>query len=64
MYNNGVVEVADDFNYLGTVFHYTGTFANNNEYVVGKSLKAFHCLLNNVVNKRCNLKLYVNNLII
>ena len=31
MYNNGVIEEVDDFNYIGTVFHKASTFANNNE---------------------------------
>ena len=46
-YNGIEIDVVDSFNYLGTVFNYTGTFASNNEHLVGKALKALNVLLFN-----------------
>ena len=46
--------MVNNFNYLGTVFNYTGTFVLNQETLVGKGLKALNCLLYNV--KRYPLK--------
>ena len=46
-YNGSPLEVVNDFNYLGTVFNYTGTFALNQEMLIGKGLKALNCLLYN-----------------
>ena len=46
-YNDNHLEVVNDFIYLGTVFNYTGTFARNQEHLVGKSLKALNILLIN-----------------
>ena len=39
-------KVVDDFKYLGVVFHYTGHFNVNQDYLVGKALKAMNFLLN------------------
>ena len=36
----------NDFNYLGTVFNYTGNFSLNQEYLCGKELKAMYILFN------------------
>ena len=44
-YSGSPLEVVNDFNYLGTVFNYTGTFALNQEMLIGKGLKALNCLL-------------------
>jgi hypothetical protein len=44
-YNGQNIEVVNDFNYLGTVFNYTGTFNLNQEHLVGKALKAMNILL-------------------
>ena len=44
-YNGTLLDVTDDFNYLGCIFHYTGTFASHVEHVVGKSLKNLNFLL-------------------
>ena len=41
------LEVVNNFNYLDTVFNYTGTFVLNQETPVGKGLKALNCLLFN-----------------
>ena len=46
-YNNQDIEVVDEFNYLGTIFKYTGNFSSNTEYIVGKALKALNVLLVN-----------------
>jgi hypothetical protein len=47
LYNDKRLEVVNDFNYLGTVFNYTGNFALNQEQLVGKALKALNVLLIN-----------------
>ena len=39
-YNGNLLETVDNFNYLGTIFNYTGNFAMNQEHLIGKSLKA------------------------
>jgi hypothetical protein len=46
-YNGQPIEVVDHFNYLGTVFSYTGNFSLNNEHLTGKALKAMNTLLIN-----------------
>ena len=46
-YKEDNLEVINNFNYLGTVFNYTGNFALNQETLVGKGLKALNCLLYN-----------------
>jgi hypothetical protein len=38
-YKGHKVHVVNYFNYLGTVFNYTGSFALNQEQLVGKALK-------------------------
>ena len=38
------LESVNDFNYLGTVFNYTGNFSMNQEYLSGKGLKALNTL--------------------
>ena len=47
-YNGQDLEVVDNINYLGTVFNYTGSFVLNNQYIIGKSLKAMNILLYNI----------------
>jgi len=42
-----MMEVVNDFNYLGTVFNYTGNFSLNQQQLVGKGLKAINVLLIN-----------------
>lgn len=44
-YNSQNIEVVNDFNYLGTVFNYTGKFLLNQEHIIGKALKAMNVLL-------------------
>ena len=46
-YNGDILDIVDDFNYLGTIFNYTGSFTKNQDHVVGKSLKALNALLYN-----------------
>ena len=40
------IEVVNDFNYLGTVFNYTGNVQLNQEHLCGKALKAMNILFN------------------
>ena len=44
-YNGNVIEVVDNFNYLGTVLNYTRSFKLNQEHLVGKALDAMNTLL-------------------
>ena len=46
-YNGLNVEVVDSFNYFGTGFKYNGNFALNNDFIIGKALKALKVLLYN-----------------
>ena len=46
-YNGSVLEVVNDFNCLGVVFNYTGSFALNPRTLSGKALKAMKRLLQN-----------------
>ena len=43
-YKGSQLEVINEFNYLGTVFKYTGSFVVNQETLVGKCLKTLNCL--------------------
>ena len=53
---NGVpLETVDYFNYLGTIFNFNGSFSSNSENIVGKGIRALHCLLANT--KSYNFKL-------
>ena len=45
LYKGHMLDVVTDFNYLGTVFNYTGNFSLNQEQLVGKALKALNVLL-------------------
>ena len=47
-YNGNVLEVVNDFNYLGVVFNYTGSFGLNQQTLSGKALKAMNILLQNI----------------
>jgi hypothetical protein len=46
-YNGQTIEVVDHFNYLGTVFSYTGNCPLDNEHLTGKALKAMNTLMIN-----------------
>ena len=47
VYKGNVLDVVNDFNYLGTIFNYTGTFSLNQEHLVGKALKSLNVLMAN-----------------
>ena len=47
-YDKMLSETVDNFNYLATVFNYTGSFSFNNQYVIGKALKAMNVLIKNI----------------
>ena len=47
-FENIILEVVDDFNYLGVIMNYTGTFVLNQQNLLGKGLKAMNTLLANV----------------
>lgn len=53
-YNGEELETVNDFNYLGVVFNYTGSFTLNQEVLAGKGLKALNILLMKV--RTYNLK--------
>ena len=61
-HNHNEIEVVDKFNYLGVVLNYTGSFSLNNQYAVGKALKAMHVLYSNIskhfVNPKISLELF------
>ena len=44
-YNDVLLDVVNNFNYLGTCFSYTGKFMYNQEILAGKGLKALNILL-------------------
>ena len=55
-YNNEQHEVVNDFNYLGIVFNYPGTFILNQETLAGKGLKALNVLSANTRKYDFNVK--------
>ena len=55
-YNDEHIEVVNNFNYLGIVFNYTGTFVLNQETLAGKGLKALNVLLANTCKYDFNIK--------
>ena len=52
-----MMEVVNDFNYLGTVFNYTGNFSLNQQQLVGKGLKTLNVLLINCRKYKLNPKI-------
>ena len=42
LYNGEELETFNDFNYLGVVFNYTGSYALNQEVLSGRGLKALN----------------------
>ena len=44
-YDDQRLEIVDDFNYLGVVLNYTGSFTLNQQNLSGKGLKAMNVLL-------------------
>ena len=53
-YNGNVIDTVSDFNYLRTVFNYTGSFTLNHETLSGKGLNALNVLLNNLKHLNLN----------
>ena len=53
-YNNELLEIVDDFNYLGVTLNYTGSFVLNIKCLKGKALRAMYTLLNNI--KKYNIR--------
>ena len=51
------IEVVDSFNYLETVFCYTGSFNLNEQFLSGKGLKALNNLMNNCKKLRFRPKI-------
>ena len=47
----------NDFNYLGVVFNFNGSFVLNNQCIIGKGLKAMHVLLQHI-NPKLSLQLF------
>ena len=56
-YKGKVIKSVDNFSYLGTLFHYTGSFAQNREYLSSKALKALNVLLVNCSKFRLSAKI-------
>ena len=54
-------EVVNDFNYLGTVVNYTGTFILNNEFITGKGLNALHTLIANTSKYDFKVKILLDD---
>ena len=50
-------EEVNDFNCLGLVLSYTGSFTLNNQYVVGKAMKVMRVLYNNICKHSVNPKI-------
>ena len=44
IYTNENIEIVNDFNYLGTIFNYTGSFSLNQKALAEKGLKALNVL--------------------
>ena len=47
VYKGNIIDVVNDFNYVGTIFNYTGTFAINKKHLKGKTLKSLNVLMAN-----------------
>ena len=56
-YKGKVIKSVHNFSYLGTLFHYTGSFAQNREYLSSKALKALNVLLVNCSKFRLSAKI-------
>ncbi|KAL4237739.1 hypothetical protein ACF0H5_002452 [Mactra antiquata] len=48
-YGEKSLDIVDNFNYLGVVFNYTGSFVLNSQYIHGKAIKALNVLINNMI---------------
>ena len=56
-YKGQVIKSVDNFSYLGTLFHYTVSFAQNREYLSSKALKTLNVLLVNCSKFRLSVKM-------
>ena len=45
---NEKLEIVKDFNYMGVIFNFTGSFTLHNQFVIGKALRASGVFLSNV----------------
>lgn len=60
-FGNHSLDIVDKFNYLGTVFNYTGSFNANLETIVGKALRVLNVLVRNIILNRlynCNFLIH------
>lgn len=57
-YDGNILEIVNDFNYLGVVFSSSGSFNMNQNMLAGKGLKAMNTLLNNMKMFDFKPKLY------
>ena len=55
-YNGEKLEAVNDFNYLGVVFNYTGSYTLNQQTLSGKGLKALNILLSKLRAFKLQLK--------
>ena len=53
-YKNEKLEIVKDFNYMGVIFNFTGSFTLHNQYVIGKALRASGVLLSNLYKVEVN----------
>ena len=60
LFDNSPLEIVDNFNYLGVIINYTGSFALNQQSLLGKGLKAMNTLLANVKTYEFKPKRYAN----
>ena len=58
---NEKLEIVKDFNYMGVIFNFTGSFTLHNQYVIGKALRASGVLLSNLYKVEVNPKIAVEN---
>mgnify|MGYP000165100748 CR=1 FL=1 len=50
-YNGVVLDIVDEFNYLGTVLNYTCISSRNQDHLIGKAFKALCILTTNILKK-------------
>ena len=54
-YGDEYVENVNDFNYLGVILSYNGSFIKHEKYIADKGLKAMHCMFANLATKAHNI---------
>ena len=60
VFENSPLEIVDDFNSLGVIMNYTGSFKLNQQNLLGKGLKAMSTLLAIVKTLNCTPKRYIS----